>query len=61
MPIVKEHSYMLDRRLLYTGITRASKELILIGNQEMFFKAVQRNDKQERKTYLKEKIIKKFE
>lgn len=61
MPIVKEHSYMLDRRLLYTGITRASKELILIGNQEMFFKAVQRNEKQERKTYLKEKIIKKFE
>lgn len=60
MPIVKEHSYMLDRRLLYTGLTRASKELILIGNQEMFFKAVQRNDKKERKTYLKEKLIEKF-
>ena len=36
MPVVRSHRKMLKRNLLYTGITRAQKFLILCGEPEEF-------------------------
>ncbi len=36
MPIVKEAMFMLQKRLLYTAITRAKKSLILVGEQNVW-------------------------
>ncbi len=40
MPIIKSHTYMLNRQLLYTGVSRAKKALILLGNYQVFLDGV---------------------
>ena len=57
MPVSKNYNRMLYRRLIYTGVTRAKKKLILIGEAESFVKAVNNNLELVRKTDLKEKLI----
>lgn len=52
MPIANSHSYMLDKRLIYTGITRAKRSLVLIGNKNLFVHAIKRKDKKERRSTL---------
>ena len=56
MPITKEYSRMLYNRLLYTGISRAKKSLVIIGDKDAFMMAVTNNYSQERMTSLKEMI-----
>lgn len=56
MPIVKDYSYMLQRRLIYTGITRAKRSLVLLGSEEYLQKGVSRLDTQDRKTSLLKRI-----
>lgn len=43
MPVVSQFNRMLQRNILYTGITRASKSLVLIGEKSAFELAVKRN------------------
>ena len=51
---------MLYRKLYYTAITRAKKNLILLGDIDAL-KIASRNNLQDiRKTSIKEKLIKKF-
>ncbi len=57
IPVVRRHSYMLDKRLLYTAITRAKKSLILIGDKQLFKQQVAREDRSIRKTTLKQRLI----
>jgi exodeoxyribonuclease V alpha subunit len=57
MPIVGGPPLFLNRKLLYTGITRAKKLLILMGNQYVFRQMIKSDDSQERQTALKERII----
>lgn len=57
MPISLNYSRMLYNKLLYTGISRAKKSLILIGSHEAFKKAVHNNYSVIRKTTLKVKIL----
>jgi exodeoxyribonuclease V alpha subunit len=40
MPILTQHYIMLQRNLLYTGMTRAKKLMILIGNRKALSMAV---------------------
>ena len=47
---------MLSRRLYYTGVTRSSKSLILLGKKESFIKAVKNGHEDKRNTYLKERL-----
>lgn len=61
MPVVKEFSYMLNKRLLYTGITRAKKSLVLLGNEAIFRDAAKMKERYLRKSYLKHKICTLFE
>ena len=56
MPISHTYQRMLYRKLIYTGITRAKKELILIGEPEAFAYAVHNNNEQQRKTDLLESL-----
>lgn len=56
MPITHSYNRMLYRKLFYTGITRAKKKLILIGEPDAFLKAVQNNFDYVRKTKLIEKL-----
>jgi len=54
LPSVKEHSRMLQKRLLYTAITRASKALILVGNASLFIHSAQEKEERRRSTCLLE-------
>lgn len=53
MPLVDKYSRLLRKDLLYTGITRAQKSLIMIGDPESFHIAVTK-EQPPRKTLLKE-------
>lgn len=56
IPIVNAYKRMLYRKLIYTGITRAKKKLILVGSKEAFIYSVENNNELIRKTDLKNKI-----
>ena len=52
IPIVKAHTIMLYRNLLYTAVTRAKKKVILVGHKPILFMAVHRADISKRNTML---------
>ncbi len=54
IPILNEYKRMLYNKLIYTGITRAKKKLIILGSKEAFLYAVNNDVIMNRKTYLKE-------
>ncbi len=56
MPVVRSYYRMLRRNLLYTGLTRSKKSLVLCGEEQAFQIGVQREDDQQRKTSLYEKL-----
>ncbi|URZ86873.1 ATP-dependent RecD-like DNA helicase [Floricoccus penangensis] len=55
VPMVSSYSRMLERNLLYTGITRAKKSLILLGEYNAYNQAVHKIGSN-RKTYLLEQF-----
>lgn len=57
MPIVGGPPLFLNRKLLYTAITRAKKLLILMGNNYVFRQMIKSGDTQERQTALRERIV----
>ena len=61
IPIIKNYNRMLYRKLVYTGITRAKKKLVLLGDPEALQIAASSNYGTERKTNLKNLIIECFE
>ena len=56
MPIIKSHYNMLNRNLVYTGITRAKHRVILVGQPGMLCMAIHRNKTGNRNTALAERI-----
>lgn len=56
MPICNSYKRMLYRKLVYTGITRAKKKLIILGEPLAFKYSVSNNNEYTRKTALLEKI-----
>ncbi|MEG1474454.1 MAG: ATP-dependent RecD-like DNA helicase [Longicatena sp.] len=60
MPVVKDYRYMLQKRLMYTGVTRAKKSLVLLGDVTVFKHAIQVQDRHDRKSTLTQKILHKF-
>ena len=56
LPICNSYKRMLYRKLIYTGITRAKKKLILIGEPNAFIYAVNNNNEVIRKTNLLEQL-----
>lgn len=53
---VSDFYRMLSRRLYYTGATRSSKSLILVGEYDAFRRAVDNHHESKRQTYLKERM-----
>lgn len=56
MPLVRQHFMMLQRNLLYTGMTRAKKRLCLVGDEWSIKHAISNDAIAERYTRLKERI-----
>lgn len=56
IPLLKAHSIMWYRNLLYTGITRAKKRVILVGQKQVLFMAVHRTEANKRNTMLGERM-----
>ncbi len=56
IPMMMSHFIMLQRNLLYTGVTRAKKGLILVGEMRAVFYAKKNNKIQERNTDLITKL-----
>ncbi len=52
MPVITQHYLLLQRNLIYTGITRARKLVILIGTRKALAIAVHNNRAEERYSYL---------
>jgi exodeoxyribonuclease V alpha subunit len=53
LPIVAQHSMMLKRNLIYTGITRGKKLVIIVGQKKTFFNAIKSHQEEHRWTNLK--------
>ena len=56
MPLLKAHYVMLCRNLLYTGITRAKKRVVLVGQKQVLHMGIHRNEISKRNTLLGERI-----
>ena len=56
--LIADRSYgiMLSRRLYYTGLSRSSKTLILVGDYESFKKATANQNESHRYTFLKQRL-----
>ena len=58
MPITMKHYVMLQRNLIYTGITRAKKICVLVGTTKALAYAIHNNTVSKRNTMLKERLNK---
>lgn len=61
IPFVNSFKRMLYNKLIYTAVTRAKSKLILIGSREAFVYGVNNDYVNNRKTTLKETLIKKYD
>ncbi len=60
MPISQTAPMLLTRNLLYTGMTRAKKLLIIIGNKKIVDFMIQNSDNKKRNTGLEYKLEKTY-
>ena len=60
-PITRRFSFMLQRKLIYTGCSRASQSLILLGDREAFMQGIKAEERHIRCTTLAERIIREFD
>ena len=56
MPVTMKHFVMLQRNLIYTGITRAKKICVLVGTTKALAYAIKQNTVSKRNTKLKERL-----
>ena len=57
MPILMNHYVMLQRNLIYTGITRAKKILVMVGTKKALSYAIRNVTVMKRNTLLKERLF----
>ena len=60
MPLLTQHFMMLQRNLLYTGMTRAKKLMILIASRKAVGMAVRNFVREPRHTLLRERLTEAF-
>ena len=56
MPFLTQHYMLLQRNLLYTGITRGKKLVVLVGTRKAIAIAVNNDKQQRRYTLLRERL-----
>jgi len=57
IPVTTQHYILLQRNLIYTGITRAKKLVVLIGTKKALAIAIKNNKPQLRFTYLSGRLV----
>ena len=57
MPICHSYNKMLYNKLIYTGVSRAKKSLVVLGEKESFLNAINNNYSTNRKTGLLNKLM----
>ena len=57
IPVLKEYNKMLYRKLYYTGVTRAKRELYIVGDINYLKQAAMNNDSDIRRTTIKDRLI----
>jgi exodeoxyribonuclease V alpha subunit len=60
MVLPQTYTQLIDRSLIYTGITRGKKLVIIIGSKSVIKRGIASEKSRFRKTFLKEKIIEIF-
>lgn len=60
MPLMAGPKQLMNRNLLYTGVTRAKQCLVMIGNKEVVQEMIENNQENLRYSGLKERIIEMF-
>jgi len=56
MPLVPQHFMLLQRNVLYTGVTRAKKIVVLVGDPKALHRALRNTDVTRRHTRLAERL-----
>jgi exodeoxyribonuclease V alpha subunit len=56
MPLHTQHFVMLQRNLLYTGITRGKRLVVLVGSRRAIHRAVQQQDHARRYSLLGQRL-----
>jgi len=56
MPLMRQHFVMLQRNLLYTGLTRGRKKVFIVGQPEAWSAAVRNSRAALRRTFLKNRL-----
>ncbi|MDE0426064.1 MAG: AAA family ATPase [Candidatus Poribacteria bacterium] len=56
IPLHTQHYLMLQRNLLYTGITRAKERVVIVGTKQALAICIRNNQVMERNTYLAERL-----
>jgi len=57
IPILTQHYVLLQRNLLYTGVTRGRKLVVIVGTKKALAIAVKNNKTEKRYTLLKQRLI----
>ncbi|MBR0458785.1 MAG: ATP-dependent RecD-like DNA helicase [Victivallales bacterium] len=57
MPVLSQHFVMLQKNLIYTGMTRAKKLLIMVGSRRALGIAVSNNTPSQRRTMLVQRLL----
>ena len=60
IPVLMTHYVMLQRNLIYTGVTRAKKVLVIVGTKKALAMAVRNMKVQDRNTMLAVRIQKRM-
>ena len=58
IPLLKQHFLLLQRNLVYTGITRARSKVYLVGDLNAYAMAIKNNEQQIRRTHLRARLRK---
>lgn len=61
LPIVNNFNRMLYNKLIYTGVTRAKKSLMIVGDPNCFINGIKNDYVDNRKTTLKDFILNKYD
>ena len=56
MPLHTQHYIMLQRNLLYTGITRAKEMVVIVGTKKALNICIRNNQVMQRNSYLAERL-----
>lgn len=56
IPLLKQHFLLLQRNLVYTGITRARQKVYLVGSVDAYSMAINNNEQQIRRTHLQARL-----